>query len=220
MAYKVEVNEKLRAQIGVATYNEYVRDMEEKYGKEKAAEIINEPAEKLKNIQAFQTVWRVLNVKHPKGIPKTPEDMAGWTHVDKVRLELGEKDFMQHLQILIAEFGVMKADKLLGIQEDILHVQQAMGRLREMWKGEEKLAQREKPWEEHFKTAREIAVKKIGISAEAFEEIYTNPADQQVTPEFLEKLKASKSLKELLRNEQAAGPNIWKDSVPDEVKAK
>ena len=86
--YNVDKTEEVRTSIGVAKYNEYVKEMEDKHGKEKAAQIINEPSEQLKNVEAYQVLHRIANNVHPKGPPKTKDDLMKWTYADQVRLEM------------------------------------------------------------------------------------------------------------------------------------
>ena len=86
--FKVDTTEKIRTSIGVAKYNEYVKEMEDKHGKEKATEIINEPTEQLKDIEAYQVLHRIANDVHPKGAPKTKEDMMNWIKTLKLLLFL------------------------------------------------------------------------------------------------------------------------------------
>ena len=57
--FKVDTTEKIRTSIGVAKYNEYAKAMEDKHGKDKAAEIIAEPSNQLKDIEAYQVLYRL-----------------------------------------------------------------------------------------------------------------------------------------------------------------
>jgi hypothetical protein len=127
--YKVDTTEKVRNAIGVAKYNEYVKELEGKHGKEKAAEIIAEPVQQLKDIEAYQVLHRVANNTHPKGAPKTKEDMKDWTYVDQVRLEMGEKAWYESVEIVGTEFGFEAADRLLNLSKTDNLVESAQKRL-------------------------------------------------------------------------------------------
>lgn len=127
--YKVDTTEKVRAAMGVAKYNEYVKEMEEKHGKEKAAEIIAEPVEQLKDIEAYQVIYRVANNTHPKGAPKTKADLRDWTYVDQVRLEMGEKEWYESVKIVGSEFGLEATDKLLNLKATDALLESAQKRL-------------------------------------------------------------------------------------------
>lgn len=116
--YKVDTTERLREAIGVAKYNEYVKEMEDRHGKEKAAEIFNEPSEQLKDIEAYQVLYRVANSLHPKGPPKTETDLKDWTYADQVRLEMGEEEWWDSVKLIGYEFGLGTADKLFGLSKE------------------------------------------------------------------------------------------------------
>ena len=116
--FKVDTTEKIRSSIGVAKYNEYVKEMEDKHGKEKAAEIIKEPSEQLKDIEAYQVLHRIANNIHPKGPPKTKDDLVKWTYADQVRLEMGEGEWWDAVKIIGYEFGLAKADALFGLKKE------------------------------------------------------------------------------------------------------
>ena len=116
--YNVDKTEEVRTSIGVAKYNEYVKEMEDKHGKEKAAQIINEPSEQLKNVEAYQVLHRIANNVHPKGPPKTKDDMMKWTYADQVRLEMGEGEWWDAVKIIGYEFGLAKADALFGLKKE------------------------------------------------------------------------------------------------------
>jgi hypothetical protein len=128
-AYKVEVNEKVRESMGIAQYNEYVLEMEDKHGKEKAAEVISGPAESLKDLQALQTFLNVSNGRQPKGAPKTQKEADEWTYADQARLEMGEAEYFQHAAIVAAEFGAGKGEKISGVGKSNDGVYAAMTRL-------------------------------------------------------------------------------------------
>jgi uncharacterized short protein YbdD (DUF466 family) len=125
--YKVDTTEKIRKSIGVARYNEYVKEMEDKHGKEKAAEIFNEPTEQLKDIEAYQVLHRIANNTHPKGPPKTKDDLMKWTYADQVRLEMGEGEWWDAVKIIGYEFGLAKTDALFGLKKenDLIHSAQS-----------------------------------------------------------------------------------------------
>ena len=115
--------------MGIAKYKEYVKDMEEKLGKEKAEEHFAEPKEQQQAVRDYQLLWRIMNGKHPKGgPPKTEKAMAEWSHVDQVRLEMGEKAFRENAEVVIAEFGKEKAYQMLGLTKEVTMVQNAFKR--------------------------------------------------------------------------------------------
>jgi hypothetical protein len=119
--FKVDATEKMRETMGVAKYNEYVKYMVEKHGKEKAEDIIAEPEKQLKDIEAYQVLHRVANHKDPKGAPKT--------YVDQVRSEMGEQEWWDAVKIVGYEFGLDKADALFGLKEEKKLVEAAQDRL-------------------------------------------------------------------------------------------
>jgi len=127
--HNVDVTNKARLQIGIAHYNEYVKELEEKLGKDKAAAVINEPMENLKTIEAAQVMYRIEKNQHPKGAPRTKEDLAMWTHADQVRLEKGEKAYWDAVRVVGTEFGPDKVDRLFGIQKEAKMVASAIERL-------------------------------------------------------------------------------------------
>ena len=127
--YRVDVNEKARQQIGIAKYKEYVKEMEEKHGKEKAAALFSEPREKQQMVRDYRLLWRVMNGKHPKGgPPKTEREMAEWSRTDQVRLEMGEEAWKSNAEVVIAEFGKDKATQLLGLANEDSMVRNAFKR--------------------------------------------------------------------------------------------
>jgi hypothetical protein len=119
--FKVDATEKLRQTMGVAKYNEYVKYMIEKNGKEKAEDIIAEPEKQLKDIEAYQVLHRVANNTNPKGAPKT--------YVDRVRSEMGEQEWWDAVKIVGYEFGLDKADALFGLTEEKKLIEAAQDRL-------------------------------------------------------------------------------------------
>mmetsp|Transcript_28489 Transcript_28489/g.69340 ORF Transcript_28489/g.69340 Transcript_28489/m.69340 type:complete len:239 (-) Transcript_28489:53-769(-) len=127
--YKVDTTEKVRAAIGVAKYNEYTKEMEAKHGAEKAAEIMAEPTQQLKDIEAYQVIHRVANNQHPKGAPKSKSDLKDWSYVDQVRLEMGEKEWYESVRIVGSEFGLESTDKLLNLKATDDLVESAKKRL-------------------------------------------------------------------------------------------
>lgn len=128
--YKVDTTEKIRQMMGVAKYNEYVKSMVDKYGQEKADEIIAEPVEQLKDIQAYQILHRVANNTNPKGTPpKSTDDLKNWTHVDQVRSEMGEQEWWDSVRIVGYEFGLDKVDALFGITKEKELIESAQDRL-------------------------------------------------------------------------------------------
>lgn len=129
MQYQVDATEKVRKNIGVAKYLEYTKYVEEKYGKEKAAEIIDGPVNQLKDVQAAQMLYRLDNNQHPKGAPKTQEDLNNWTHVDQVRLDMGEAAWWDSVKTIGAEFGTEKVERLFGLNKEIVAFQDAAERI-------------------------------------------------------------------------------------------
>ena len=127
--FKVDTTEKIRASIGVAKYNEYVKEMEDKHGPAKAAEIINEPSEQLKDIKAYQVLHRVANDIHPTGPPRTKEDLMKWTYADQIRLEMGEGEWWDAVKIIGYEFGLAKTDALFGLKKENAMIESAQKRL-------------------------------------------------------------------------------------------
>jgi hypothetical protein len=127
--YKVDTTEKVRNTMGVARYNDYVNYMVNKYGKEKADEIIDEPVEQLKDIEAYQVIHRVANNTNPKGAPKSAMEWKTWTHADQARLEMGEKEWWDAVKIIGYEFGLEKADALFGLSKERELIENAQDRL-------------------------------------------------------------------------------------------
>lgn len=127
--FKVDATEKVRASIGVAKYNEYVKEMEEKHGPEKAASIVNEPSEQLKDIEAYQVLHRVANNTHPKGPPRTKDGMMKWSYADQVRLEMGEGEWWDAVKIIGYEFGLAKTEALFGLEKENDLIDSAQRRL-------------------------------------------------------------------------------------------
>ena len=119
--FKVDATEKLRETMGVAKYNEYVKYMIEKHGQEKAEDIIGEPVKQLKDIEAYQVLYRVANHEDPKGPPKT--------YVDQVRSEMGEQEWWDAVKIVGYEFGLENADALFGLTEEKTLIEAAQDRL-------------------------------------------------------------------------------------------
>eukprot|EP00934_Nitzschia_sp_Nitz4_P001957 Nitzschia sp. Nitz4//scaffold86_size83305//47973//48822//NITZ4_005263-RA/size83305-snap-gene-0.171-mRNA-1//-1//CDS//3329559253//1957//frame0 len=127
--FRVEATENIRFQIGIAKYNEYVQELEEKHGKEEAAAIIAEPLENLKKVEAAQLLYRLDNNQHPKGEPKTEADLASWTKADQTRFEMGEKAWWDAVRVVGTEFGAEPADRLFGTQQESKMVGEAIERL-------------------------------------------------------------------------------------------
>lgn len=127
--YKVDVTQKLREKIGVAKYLEYTNFLEEKHGKETAEQIVAEPFEELKDIQAQQVLFRLQTNQHPKGAPKTQEDLQKWTHADQVRLEMGEKVWWDSVTVVGSEFGLDSVERLFRVQKEKAEVKAAVDRL-------------------------------------------------------------------------------------------
>jgi hypothetical protein len=127
--YKVDATEKIRQAMGTAKYNEYVKAMVDKHGQEKADEIISEPVEQLKDIEAYQVLHRVANNQNPKGSLKSTEKLNSWTYVDQVRSEMGEKEWWDSVKLIGYEFGLDKADALFGLAQERELVESAQNRL-------------------------------------------------------------------------------------------
>jgi phage-related protein len=127
--YKVDTTEKIRNMMGVAKYNDYVKSVVDKYGQEKADEIIAEPVEQLKDIEAYQVLHRVANNTNPKGVPKSAMDLKTWTYADQVRLEMGEQEWWDSVKIIGYEFGLEKADALFGLSKEKELIESAQDRL-------------------------------------------------------------------------------------------
>jgi len=128
--FKVDTTEKIRTSIGVAKYNEYVKEIEDKHGKEKATDIVSEPMEQLKDIEAYQVLHRLANNVHPKGgPPKTNDEIRNWTYADQVRLEKGEGEWWDSVKIVGYEFGLNKADALFGLSKENNMIESAQTRL-------------------------------------------------------------------------------------------
>ena len=122
--YKVDTTESIRQAMGTAKYNEYVKAMVDKHGKEKADEIIAEPTEQLEDIKAYQVLHRVANHQNPKDV-----DMKSWTYVDQVRSEMGEQEWWDSVKLIGYEFGLEKADALFGLAKERALVESAQNRL-------------------------------------------------------------------------------------------
>lgn len=176
--YNVDMTNQVRLQIGVANYNEYVKQLEEKHGKEKAAEIISEPVEKLKTVEAAQMLYRIEKNQHPKGSPKTKEDLANWTHADQVRLEKGEKAYWDAVRVFGAEFGPDKVDRLFGVQKEANQVAQAIERLAPGVSAKEISQKSLAKFEELMQPVREKSpeAKSVEDLAKAFKKVYPNKA--------------------------------------------
>jgi hypothetical protein len=128
--FKVDTTEKIRTSMGVAKYNEYVKEMEDKYGKERAVDIVDEPTEQLKDIEAYQVLHRLANNVHPKGgPPKTRDEIMNWTYSDQVRLEMGEGDWFDSIKIVGYEFGLPQTDALFGLSKENDKIESAQCRL-------------------------------------------------------------------------------------------
>jgi hypothetical protein len=176
--HNVDTTSKVRLEIGIANYNQYVKELEEKHGKEKASAIINEPMEKLRTIEAAQMLYRIEKNQHPKGAPKTKEDLANWTHADQVRLEKGEKAYWDALRVVGTEFGPDKVDRLFGIQREASKVAQAIERLAPGTDAKEISAKSLAKFAELMEPVREKSpeAKSVEELAEAFKKIYPTKA--------------------------------------------
>jgi len=176
--YNVDSTEMIRTQIGIANYNEYVKDLEDKHGKEKAAEIINEPVEKLKSVEAVRMLYRIEKNQHPNGAPKTSEEVAAWTQTDQVRLEMGEKTYWDAVRVVGAEFGPAVADRLFGIKKEADQVAAAVKRLSPDTDVKEISAKTLGKFNELMEPVRKEAPKTASVDdlAKAFKKVYPNKA--------------------------------------------
>mmetsp|Transcript_66977 Transcript_66977/g.193545 ORF Transcript_66977/g.193545 Transcript_66977/m.193545 type:complete len:242 (+) Transcript_66977:58-783(+) len=172
--YNVEATEKVRLQIGIANYNEYVKELEEKHGKEKAAAIIAEPMEKLKTVEAAQMMYRLEKNQHPKGAPKTTEDLANWTQADQSRLAMGEKAYWDAVRVFNAEFGPQKADQLFGIRKEADAVAAAIERIAPGTNAKEVSAKTLGKFNELMEPVRQKAPEASSVEelANAFKKVY------------------------------------------------
>jgi len=127
--YHVDANNKIRSVMGIASYNEYKKKMEDEHGPEMAARLVAEPEEKLKDLKALQMVMRIQKNQHPRGEPKSKEDLKNWSHVDQIRLEMGEEAWFQKVGVLVSEFGIDKVDELLGVKKSGAEVKAAFDRV-------------------------------------------------------------------------------------------
>jgi hypothetical protein len=127
--YKVDETARVRSAIGVAKYNEFLKQLEEKHGKEKATEIIAEPAEQLKDVQAMKMLHNLSKNTHPKGTPKTEVEKQNWSYADQIRLEMGEQEWWRSVGVIASEFGVEKADRLFGLKQETMVLQAATERI-------------------------------------------------------------------------------------------
>eukprot|EP00980_Cylindrotheca_fusiformis_P015681 scaffold4518_cov149-Cylindrotheca_fusiformis.AAC.16 len=127
--FKVDETARVRSSIGIAKYNEYLKSLEEKYGKEKATEIVNEPTEKLKDVKAMKMLLNLSQNIHPKGAPKTDAEKQSWSYADQVRLEMGEQEWWSSVGVVASEFGMAKADRLFGLKKETLELEAATERI-------------------------------------------------------------------------------------------
>lgn len=176
--HNVDTTEKVRMQIGIASYNEYVKEMEDKYGKEKAAAIIAEPVEKLKTIEAARMLYRIEKNQHPKGAPKTSEDVAAWTQVDQARLDMGEKAYWDAVRVVGTEFGPEVANRLFGIQKEADQVATAVQRLSPGTDVKEVSAKTLSKFNEMMEPVRKQAPEATSVDdlAKAFKKVYPSKA--------------------------------------------
>lgn len=127
--FKVDETARVRANIGVAKYNEYLKFLEEKHGAEGAAEILAEPAEKLKDVKAMKVLHNLSQNIHPKGAPKGEAYKQNWTYSDQVRLEMGEQNWWSSVGVVASEFGMEKTDRLFNLTQETLVLQDAAERV-------------------------------------------------------------------------------------------
>lgn len=126
--FKVDETARVRANIGVAKYNEYLKFLEEKHGPEEAARIISEPFEKLKDVKAMKMLHNLSQNVHPKGTPKTAEEKRNWSVADQVRLEMGEQEWWSSVGVIASEFGMESTNRLFGLTQETLVLQDAAER--------------------------------------------------------------------------------------------
>lgn len=176
--YNVDTTEKVRMQIGIANYNEYVNELEQKYGKEGAAAIIAEPMEKLKTVEAAQMMYRIEKNQHPKGAPKSKEDLADWSHADQVRLSMGEKAYWDAVRVVGAEFGPDKTDRLFGVRKEADQVAKAIERLAPGTDAKEISAKTLEKFSELMEPVRQKAPEAASVDdlAQAFKQVYPSKA--------------------------------------------
>jgi len=127
--FKVDETARVRANIGVAKYNEYLKFLEEKHGSEEATKILAEPVEKLKDIKAMKMLHNLSQNVHPKGAPKTAEEKQNWGYADQVRLEMGEQEWWSSVGVIASEFGMEKTNRLFGLTQETLLLQDAAERV-------------------------------------------------------------------------------------------
>jgi hypothetical protein len=127
--FKVDETANVRSSIGIAKYNEYLQFLENKHGKEKATEIIKEPTEQLKDVQAMKMLHNLSHNTHPKGAPQTEAAKQTWSYADQVRLEMGEQEWWSSVGVIASEFGMGKTDRLLGLKQETLVLQAATERV-------------------------------------------------------------------------------------------
>ncbi|CAJ1953718.1 unnamed protein product [Cylindrotheca closterium] len=127
--FKVDETARVRANIGVAKYNEYLKFLEEKHGAEEAAKIVAEPAESLKDVKAMKMLHNLSQNVHPKGAPSNEEEKQNWTYADQVRLEMGEQEWWSSVGVVASEFGMEKTDSLFNLTQETLVLQDAAERV-------------------------------------------------------------------------------------------
>ena len=74
-------------------------------------------------------IYRLQTNQHPKGAPKSQEDLQEWTHADQVRLEMGEKLWWDSVKCVGSEFGPEAVDKLFGIEKEKTEIKDAVERV-------------------------------------------------------------------------------------------
>jgi uncharacterized short protein YbdD (DUF466 family) len=181
--FRVDATEKLRTKIGIANYNEYVKDLEEKHGKEKATEIIDEPMKKLKGVEAALMLHRMENNQHPKAIPKTQQEMQDWTHADQVRSEMGEKAWWESVRVVSVEFGPEKVDRLFGVKKEAETAANAIERIVPGANVMESSAKVLETFNKVMEPVREAApeAKSVDDISAAFKKVYPTEADLKKT---------------------------------------
>jgi len=127
--FRVDTTAKLRSSIGIAKYNEYVKDLESKHGKEKAEAIIAEPTDQLEAVKSAQILYRLANNTHPRGVPKTKTELEKWTQCDQVRLEMGEHDYWDSVRVVGQEFGGDAVERLFAVNKEFQDVATAYERM-------------------------------------------------------------------------------------------
>lgn len=174
----VDKTEEVRMMIGIAKYNEYVKELEDKFGKEKAAEIIAEPVTQLKKLEATRLLYRLEKNQHPRGAPKTKEELATWTQTDQSRLDMGEKAYWDAVRVFGSEFGFQTTDRLFHVQKDADAIAAAVATVMPGTDTKEIAKKTMNKFNELMEPVREKAPENATVDelATAFKKVYPNKA--------------------------------------------